>query len=146
KTSRKELSQLLKNHQTQRGQHLYPIVDEQGAMIGVATRRDLQRLVQEGSDGQSSSHTLSECVKTSPVVAYEDETLRTVVYRMAETGYTRFPVVERTDRQHLVGMVSLSDLLKARSRNLTEERERERVLRIRFLFPSHAPRIAEPAA
>jgi len=143
RTSRKELSQLLKNHQTQRGQHLYPIVNEQGAMTGVATRRDLQRLVQEG-DGQSD-HTLSEYVKTSPVVAYPDENLRTVVYRMAETGYTRFPVVERTNRQHLVGMVSLSDLLKARSRNLTEERERERVLRIRFLFPSRTVSVEEPA-
>jgi CIC family chloride channel protein len=136
-TSQKNLSQLLSTHQKQRGQHLYPIVNEQGTMIGVATRRDLQRLVHEHSNGQSD-HTLSEYVKTCPVVAYSDENLRTVVYRMAETGYTRFPVVERSNPQKLVGMVSLSDLLKARSRNLTEERERERVLRIRFLFPSRS--------
>ena len=34
----------------------------------------------------------------------------------------------------LVGMISLTDLLRARTRNLEEERHRERVLRLR-LFP-----------
>jgi chloride channel protein, CIC family len=48
---------------------------------------------------------------------------------MAETGFARLPVVD--EDQHLVGMVSLDDLLKARSRNLQEERARERVLRLR---------------
>jgi chloride channel protein, CIC family len=34
-----------------------------------------------------------------------------------------------------VGIVSLNDLLKARSRNLDEERRRERVLRLHMLLP-----------
>jgi CIC family chloride channel protein len=55
---------------------------------------------------------------------------------MAETGYTRLPVVERDDPRKLVGMISLNDLLKARVRSLEEERLRERVLRLRLLFPS----------
>ena len=67
----------------------------------------------------------------SPVVAYPDEPLRVVVYRMAETGLTHFPVVERNGGERLVGMISLRDLLAARTRSLAEERDRERVLRIR---------------
>jgi chloride channel protein, CIC family len=55
---------------------------------------------------------------------------------MAETSYTRLPVVERSDPRKLVGMISLNDLLKARVRSLEEERLRERVLRLRLLFPS----------
>jgi chloride channel protein, CIC family len=55
---------------------------------------------------------------------------------MAETGYTRLPVVERSDPRKLVGMISLNDLLKARVRSLEEERLRERVLHLRLLFPS----------
>jgi chloride channel protein, CIC family len=66
------------------------------------------------------------------VVAHPDEPLRVVVYRMAETGYTRLPVIERGEHPKLVGMISLQDLLIARARNLTEERTRERVLRIRL--------------
>ena len=67
----------------------------------------------------------------SAVVAYTDEPLRAVVYRMAETGLTRLPVVNPNDRQRVVGVVSLEDLLRARSRDLQEERFRERVLRVR---------------
>jgi chloride channel protein, CIC family len=62
-------------------------------------------------------------------VAHSDESLRAVVYRMAEKGFTRLPVVD--ENAHLVGMVSLDDLLQARTRNLQEERARERVLRLR---------------
>lgn len=70
-----------------------------------------------------------------PIVAYPDEPLRTVVYRMADSGFTRFPVVDRDDPRKLLGIISLSDLLKARVRNLEEERQRERVLHMRLLFP-----------
>jgi len=73
------------------------------------------------------------------IVAYPDEPLRAVVYRMAETGFTRFPVVRRDNPQKLLGIVSLGDLLKARTRNLEEERQRERVLRMRLLLPRRTP-------
>ena len=69
---------------------------------------------------------------TDPVVAFPDEPLRVVVYRMAETGLTRFPVVDRGDGRNLVGVIGLQDLLSARTRNLAEERDRERGLRIRL--------------
>jgi len=64
--------------------------------------------------------------------------LRVVVYRMAETGLTRFPVVERDGSRKLVGIVSLNDLLKARARTLDAERRRERVLPLRLTFPSRS--------
>jgi CBS domain-containing protein len=44
------------------------------------------------------------------------------------------PVLDPDGR--LVGMVSLQDLLSARARNLSEERDRERVIRIRLPFSS----------
>jgi CBS domain-containing protein len=68
-------------------------------------------------------------------VAYPDEPLRLVVQRMAETGLTRFPVIERGPERRLVGMISLEDLLKARVRNLDAEHRRERIIRVRVAFP-----------
>ncbi|HEU5375022.1 MAG TPA: chloride channel protein [Ktedonobacteraceae bacterium] len=144
-------------------QRLYPILDADGRLQGVVTRNDLlhmQRAQLSPIAGHSQSqgatliaeHTMNDghsvetslvqdkgiaphLLHTHPVVAYPDEPLRTVVYRMAETGYTRFPVVERSDPGKLLGMISLNDLLKARVRNLEEERHRERVLRLRLLAP-----------
>jgi len=62
----------------------------------------------------------------SRVFAYEDEPLRIVVFRMAETGLTELPVVSRDD-EHAVGVVALTDLLVARTRILEAERRRERL-------------------
>jgi chloride channel protein, CIC family len=42
--------------------------------------------------------------------------------------------VERGDSRKLAGMISLDDLLRARTRSLEEERRRERVLRIHLPF------------
>jgi chloride channel protein, CIC family len=113
-----------------RGQLLYPVVDENGMLAGTVTRNKLSPLL----EGEPQDVRLAELVEKNPVVAYADEPLRVVVNRMAETGYTRFPVVEREDDRKLVGMVALHDLLQARTRVLHEERRRERVLRIHLPF------------
>jgi hypothetical protein len=44
------------------------------------------------------------------------------------------PVVDRSQSLKVLGMISLSDLLRARTRDLEEERRRERVLRLRVPF------------
>jgi CBS domain-containing protein len=111
-------------------QRLYPVLDDEEHMVGVVTRRDLQHLAENSPDGDWQ---LGEVIRHDPITAYPDEPLRLVVYRMAETGYTRLPVVDA--KGNLVGIVSLNDLLKARSRNLDEERRRERVLRLHMLLP-----------
>jgi H+/Cl- antiporter ClcA len=130
-----ELLRSLNNAYHQQSQHLYPVLDAKQQLVGVLTRRDLHHFFQEGSPPGPDGQTLAKLVKPDPVVCYPDEPLRIVVYRMAETNLTRLPVVERAHPRKLVGMISLSDLLKARARTLHEERSRERVLRLRTLFP-----------
>jgi H+/Cl- antiporter ClcA/CBS domain-containing protein len=114
-----------------KGQLLYPVVDENRNLLGSITRNTLHHLLHNGPPPQTP---LAEVADKNPVVAYDDEPLRLVVNRMAETGYTRFPVLERGDGRQLVGMVGLHDLLHARTRALQEERKRERVLRIHLPF------------
>jgi len=77
---------------------------------------------------------LSEIVRLDTVAAHPDEPLRVVVYRMAEKGFTRMPVVERRTGKFL-GLIALDDLLKARGRHLEEEIRRERPLKLGFLSP-----------
>jgi chloride channel protein, CIC family len=132
----KDLAQTLQGTlDQQRIQRLFPIVDTEQRLLGVITRKGLQKHMR---DAQSEDNQVSTLVYTDPVVAYPDEPLRAVVYRMAESGFTRFPVVERDNPQKLLGIVSLGDLLKARTRNLEEERQRERVLHMRLLVPRRA--------
>ncbi|MBZ5623141.1 MAG: CBS domain-containing protein, partial [Acidobacteriia bacterium] len=131
KTSTAELAASLQPNHQRRGQLLYPVVDEDQMLIGVLTRNSLQELRRKGG---AASRPLSELANRDPVVAYAGEPLRVVVNRMAESGLTRFPVVEPGDGRKLVGMVSLDDLLRARTRSIEEEMQRERVLRIHLPF------------
>jgi H+/Cl- antiporter ClcA len=118
---------MVKDGHSARGQHLYPVIDADRRLSGVITRKDLT-----AHNGEQTL--MFDVARRDPVVAIADEPLRTVVDRMAETGYTRMPVVDNSENRKIVGMVSLEDLLRARTRNLAEERSRERILRVRLPF------------
>ncbi len=130
-----ELAASVHEDHERRGQILYPVIDVEDRLAGVITLHDLRQLLE---NGHGDTRPLGEVAQCDPVVAYADEPLRVVVNRMAETGFTRLPVVENSKTRKLAGMISLSDLLRARTRSLEEERHRERVLRIRLPFRSRA--------
>jgi CIC family chloride channel protein len=127
-----------------RSQGLYPVADGDGHFMGVVTRADIEKYVEEQSI-KSNELRLADVIRPDPVKAYPDEPLTVVVDRMAETSLTGFPVVERGNSRKLLGLVSLKDLLKARVRRLEEEQRRERVLPLHLIFPrgTRRPR-AEP--
>jgi CBS domain containing-hemolysin-like protein len=110
-----------------------PVVNAEGQFVGVLTRDDIRnRIAAEGE--VSLRRPLAEFVRPETVAAYSDEPLRVVVYRMAEKGFTRMPVVEPGTGRFL-GLIALDDLLKARGRHLEEESRRERQLKVRFFSP-----------
>jgi CIC family chloride channel protein len=124
-----ELAASFKPDHQPRGQHLYPVIDGDRKVIGVITRRDLRDILARPHPVGATVGSVSRRV---PVVAYSSEPLRVVAYRMAEKQVTRMPVIDGESGGKLTGMISLQDLLSARARTLNEERNRERVLRIRF--------------
>jgi H+/Cl- antiporter ClcA/CBS domain-containing protein len=134
-----ELAQSMRtDHERNAGQRLYPIVDVEGKMTGVISRSHLQALVEQSQNG-NAERAVGDIVNTAPIVAFDDEPLRAAVSRMAQTGVTRMPVVDRRARTKLLGMVSLNDMLEARMRDVQEERDRERVLRLRLFFGGSRP-------
>lgn len=128
-----EARELVHPHTRPQGQYLFPVVNAERGLLGVVTRKELFRLLEQSS-ASSAETRLSDIALSEPVVAFSDEPLRVVVHRMAESGVTRMPVLDPLSRARLAGMVSLYDLLRARTQNLAEERARERVLRIRIPF------------
>lgn len=128
-----EAHRLIRSTENPKGQHLFPVLDPQNNLVGVVTRNQLLRLFEE-MPAAAPIIQLSEIATRNPRIAFEDEPLRVVVNRMADSGFTRFPVLDWQGDGSIVGMVSLNDLLRARTRNLDEERARERVLRIRMPF------------
>jgi CBS domain-containing protein len=121
------------HHSRPKGQYLFPVIDSKRSLLGVVSRKELLRLFDEARDVSALTR-ISEIASAEPVVALADEPLRIVVHRMAESGLTRMPVLDSRTERRLVGMISLNDLLQARTQNLEEERARERVLRIRIPF------------
>jgi hypothetical protein len=66
------------------------------------------------------------------VRVYGDQTLREVASVFARTRATSATVVERADPRHVLGVISLTELMLARERDLHEEEHRERVLTLPF--------------
>ncbi len=125
-----EVGELIRPGQKTHGQHLFPVIDEERHVLGVVSRNHLSKLLEETQPLTTTKH-LRDFMDKEPTTAFADEPLRLVVYRMVETGFRRMPVID-SEEGRLLGMVSLDDLLSARSRNLEEERARERVLRLRM--------------
>jgi chloride channel protein, CIC family len=120
---------------TKRSQRLLPVVNNGGCLVGVLTRADISERAETEGDA-ALLRPVGELVRKATVEAYPDEPLRIVVYRMAERGLTRLPVVERGSRKFL-GLVSLDDLLKARGHDLEGERTKETTLKFRFFSPGN---------
>jgi chloride channel protein, CIC family len=120
-----QLHEALKVDEALGVQRLFPVLDELGNMIGVVPRWNLEEFA-AGRKGD----TLTALINRNPVVAYTDERLRAAVQRMASTGLTKLPVLKREDPGKVVGVVSLSDLMKARIAAQDTEERRERVLRL----------------
>lgn len=123
----------LKTADPHRNQRLLPVVNADRQLVGVITREDMRNAIKNGPES-GAAKTLGDLARTGTIAAYPDEPLRVVVYRMAEKGLTRMPVVDPATRKFL-GLVSLNDLLKARTRHLEEERRRERTLSFQFFRP-----------
>jgi len=102
-------------------QRLYPVVDRAGKMSGIVTMGMLR------SGGAKASRPLTGLMRTDALVVYTDETLRSVVHRMARQHITRVPVVAPSEPHKVVGLLSLADLLKARASYLEGEEKRRRV-------------------
>jgi H+/Cl- antiporter ClcA len=100
-----------------------PIVDAQGALVGLITRSDLISALEKDPEGKL---TVLEAGSRNLIVAYPDEPLKEAVARMLRNEVGRLPVVSRDDPHRLLGYLGRTGLLEARLSKMQEEELRER--------------------
>jgi H+/Cl- antiporter ClcA len=110
----------------QHRQRLYPVLDDD-RLVGVVTRRDMLEL----SYGEEDGRLVSDVMVRQPLVVHEDNTLREVANLFAANRVARAPVVRRGTSDQLLGLITVTQLLQGRERDLHEERHSERVLGLR---------------
>jgi H+/Cl- antiporter ClcA/predicted transcriptional regulator len=103
----------------------FPVVDGEGLLVGVVTRRDLL-------DPQNAgTRKVRELVRRPAAVVFDDNTLREAADHMVREGVGRLPVVSRAQPRKPVGMLTRSDLLAAHRRRLEEVDLAEQPLNLR---------------
>ena len=87
-----------------------PVVDDQGAPLGVVTDRDIAvRIVAEGRDAASA--TAGDAMSTPAQTVREDSSLKDAVCLMEAAKIRRVPVVDASGK--LAGIVSIADIALA---------------------------------
>lgn len=93
----------------------YPVVSENGNLVGVLTRRDLSREISD------TEQPLKDLLKKLPRFVYEDCTLRQAVEHLVAHDVGRLPIVTRAQGAKVIGMLTRSDILAAYRRSLDEQ-------------------------
>lgn len=89
----------------------YPVLRE-GGMAGLITTGDLRRLEAEGQQNEMIGSVMTRKV----VHAHPDQTLDTVVLKLAQRELSQLPVVSRLDDTRLLGIITLRDVARAQAR------------------------------
>jgi predicted transcriptional regulator len=111
-------------------QRLFPLLDAEGRLASLLTRSQMMVSAKQAD----LSMPLAEDGNSAPMTMAPTDTLRTAAAAMAETRLTRFPVIDAMGK--FVGIITIDDLLSARSRETLRENDRTRVLRVRWPFSS----------
>ena len=114
-------------------QRLFPLLDAEGKLGGVLTRTQMMK--------SATLPELDECLLTDavlePLTVAPGDTLRAVADAMAQSKLTHYPVTDANGR--FVGIVTIEDLLVARSREKTRDSQRNRVLKMHWPFSAAHP-------
>jgi CBS domain-containing protein len=99
-----------------------PIVDEEGRLVGIITRGDVVRALEQSD---SANITVFEAGSRNLIVTYPDEILHDAVSKMVRNDIGRLPVVSRDNHRQLLGYLGRASVMTARLRRLEEEHVRE---------------------
>ncbi|HEY6121229.1 MAG TPA: chloride channel protein [Pyrinomonadaceae bacterium] len=98
------------------------IVDEEGRLMGIITRGDVLRAIEENSNSNLS---VIEAGSSNLIVTYPDEILYEAIDKMVRNDIGRLPVVSRDNARRPLGYLGRAAVMTARLHRMKEEHERE---------------------
>ena len=87
----------------------FPVMSADGRLVGMITRTDINRALAEGG----SEQTVGSVMSTDLIVCYPNESLKTALHKMASKNIGRVPVVERDNKEHLVGILTRKSIINS---------------------------------
>ena len=94
----------------------FPVMDPEGRLWGIVTLKDIRDKVKQGE----LDKTISEIATSNLIIAYPDESLNTVLQRLATKDIGRLPVVSREDSRKILGIITRSDIVKLYDKTIVE--------------------------
>ncbi|WP_156497012.1 CBS domain-containing protein, partial [Alcanivorax sp. HI0083] len=101
----------------------FPVVDSQGVLQGVVTRRDIWQL------DASGEMNMADIVRRAPVVITPDKTLRDAADHMVRNGVGRVVITASEESEKVLGILTRSDIIRAHTGAISSRETRSRHIR-----------------
>ncbi|WP_350334761.1 CBS domain-containing protein [Coralliovum pocilloporae] len=98
------------------------VCDGDGILVGILSERDIVRAVAK-SGGDALSDTVDKHMTSSVVTVCSDDTIMAVMEKMSAGRFRHVPVM---DKDKLIGIISIGDVVKRRIRQAEQEAEQMR--------------------
>ena len=93
--------------------HGFPVVDENGDLVGMITLAAIEAAMAEGDVSQ---RTVQDVMSSPESVSYPDEKVHDVFWKWGTQEVVRVPVVSRDNPKHLLGVLRRHDIIAAYSK------------------------------
>jgi CIC family chloride channel protein len=106
------------------GHRGFPVIDSDGKLVGIVTREDVNKALRQGDADAEISKVMTRDI----TICFPNETLTKALHKMAVINVGRIPVVERDDKEHIVGLITRKSIINAYNQALEGTRKKSRNL------------------
>ncbi|HTI52286.1 MAG TPA: chloride channel protein, partial [Planctomycetaceae bacterium] len=104
----------------------FPVMNAQGLLVGVVTRRNLL------DESLCETQVVSDAIRRAPLYVYTDCTVRQAVDHMVNHDIGRLPIVDRDRPGKVVGIITRSDILSVYRHELNGSRREQPSIPLRL--------------
>lgn len=98
----------------------FPVIENNGKLVGIVTRKDINRALGKAE----ADAEVSRIMTRDMTVCFPNESLKTALHKMAERNVGRIPVVERDDKEHIIGLITRKSIITAYNRAMEDTRRK----------------------